>query len=550
MNKRTADALALASLMALTGLFAWRFVDFGVLPFEDAAMLMRYADHIAHGQGIVWNIGEPPVDGATDFLFMVVVALVHRIGFSLEIAVRLITISSHFITVALIYFGMRKVQNAGIIPAFLSASYFAIGAGLFLSAAYFGTPFFALAIAVAWLLAQRLIFSDGGTLFGCVVFSLVCLTAGLIRPEGVMIGVFMLIAVGIVIPFRAFRQLAMVFGGIFLALGGTYFVWRWNYFGYPLPNPFYKKGGGLLHASALRTSIRAGLRLLYVFIPAFLLSVRCKSAFRMGVAFLVPIAGSIGMWVLLSDEMNFGARFQYPVLALGALSWFPLVRTLPDDLCLPKFASLARMQKLAVVLTAACVLGVVFTQEVRGSAATYERDGRYDIAVMLSEYADRGYTIATTEAGLLPLYSRWRAIDTWGLNDQWIAHNGVITQEYLEQREPDIIVFHGFFSPLHPPSSELSGSSWSRQVLRLQEYAESHNFTLAAVFGVSPEDTHYYYVRADLPESEEIVRRIRSTDYVWQGNGRQCENYADLVAPGHMPSSPEVTPADADTPRP
>jgi ADP-heptose:LPS heptosyltransferase len=30
-------------------------------------------------------------------------------------------------------------------------------------------------------------------------------------------------------------------------------MWRWQYFGYPLPNPFYKKGGGTLHlAGALK----------------------------------------------------------------------------------------------------------------------------------------------------------------------------------------------------------------------------------------------------------------------------------------------------------
>jgi hypothetical protein len=66
------DILSLVTLMFLTGLVAVRLVDFSEPPFEDAAMLMRYADHLAHGQGIVWNIGEPPLDGTTDFLFLVV----------------------------------------------------------------------------------------------------------------------------------------------------------------------------------------------------------------------------------------------------------------------------------------------------------------------------------------------------------------------------------------------------------------------------------------------------------------------------------------------
>src|SRR6266446_7875595 len=68
---------------------------FSIPPSEDAAMLMRYAQHIIQGHGIVWNIGEKPVDGATDFLFMMVLAALGKTGMTLEFAVRLIGIISH-----------------------------------------------------------------------------------------------------------------------------------------------------------------------------------------------------------------------------------------------------------------------------------------------------------------------------------------------------------------------------------------------------------------------------------------------------------------------
>ena len=46
------------------------------LPFEDAAMLFRYAENLASGHGIVWNAGEAPgrSDGATDLLFVLILA--------------------------------------------------------------------------------------------------------------------------------------------------------------------------------------------------------------------------------------------------------------------------------------------------------------------------------------------------------------------------------------------------------------------------------------------------------------------------------------------
>jgi hypothetical protein len=37
--------------------------------------------------------------------------------------------------------------------------------------------------------------------------------------------------------------LIVSFASVFVVLGGPYFAWRWHYFGAPLPNPFYVKGG-------------------------------------------------------------------------------------------------------------------------------------------------------------------------------------------------------------------------------------------------------------------------------------------------------------------
>lgn len=537
--------LALAVLMGLTAFGGVRVVNFGIPPFEDAAMLMRYASHLAEGHGIVWNIGEPPVDGVTDFLFMVIVALVHKFGFTIETATRFIAVLSHFATVGLIYVGMRQVQRAGIVAAFLSALFFAMGPGLFLAAAYFGTPFFVLGVAFSWLLAQRMVLSGERGIGAYVSFAGACLVTSLIRPEGVLVSVFMLAAVGILIPRKEFLRLTAVFGGIFLILGGTYFLWRWHYFGHPLPNPFYKKGGWSLYIGSLRASWLVTLSLGVPFIPIFLLAVRSKDTLIKGGAFLIPIAGSASMWVLLSNEMNFGARFQYPVLALWVLSWYPIARSLRKDFRLPASTALTTMQKISIAICFATVLGFVFKHHISNSLRiTYSRDGRFDIAVMLSQYAERGYTIATTEAGLLPLYSRWRAIDTWGLNDQWIAHNGNLTLEYLSQKQPDIIMWHGFFSPQHPPPNEHYSSPWFRQVMTLKQYAEQNDFTLAAVFGLRLNDTHYYYVRSDLPEHDEIVDAIRSTSYWWFGNGKQSKNYL-LQLPSGEPNAQQAAPADA-----
>ncbi|TMC19368.1 MAG: hypothetical protein E6J33_05730, partial [Chloroflexi bacterium] len=89
--------------LLLMAQFARKYLDISKNPYEDAAMLMRYAQHLAQTGTIVWNIGARPVDGGTDFLFMLVLAAMVKVGLSVEIAARLTGIISHVLTVILVY---------------------------------------------------------------------------------------------------------------------------------------------------------------------------------------------------------------------------------------------------------------------------------------------------------------------------------------------------------------------------------------------------------------------------------------------------------------
>src|SRR3990172_5800211 len=151
------DILISLILLASTLFYAARYVDFSIPPFEDAAMLMRCAQHLAQGYGIVWNIGEHPVDGATDFLFMAASAGLIKLGLTVGQSIRGIGFVSHLLTVLIVYWTNRRINNANIPFSFLSGLYLAVGTGLSYVAAYFGTPFFALAAASTWTLSLLLI---------------------------------------------------------------------------------------------------------------------------------------------------------------------------------------------------------------------------------------------------------------------------------------------------------------------------------------------------------------------------------------------------------
>ncbi len=519
--------------------YAFNFIDFAIPPFEDAAMLMRYAQHLAAGHGIVWNIGEPPVDGATDFLFMAASAGLIKLGLTVGQSVRGIGFASHLLTVLIIYWTNRRIHNGGIPASFISGLYFAVGTGLSYVSAYFGTPFFALAAASTWTLGLILMKKPQPRWWLSLAFALNGLVMGLIRPEGVILASLILLSIVLMRGLNNSLSIIFVFGAVFLTLGGFYFLWRWDYFGYPLPNPFYKKGEEGWDWATFNSSLLNALRLCLPMALAYIISFRSRETTKTAIAYLVPILGFAAAFGLISDEMNYGARFQYAIVPIALMSWIPLIGY-------PRLEALnqirARERAAYIVALMSVAGGIVYYSwfqncflalHQQSCDRPYERDGRLEMAQMLSDFRGKGYLIATTEAGLIPYYSGWDAIDTWGLNDQFIAHNG-LTAEYLNSNKPHIIMFHDYYSPLVPPrlTEANLAQRWFSMTILLKTYAEDNGYVLASVFGDSPYDTHYYYVRPDFEDSERLVKRISEfRDYYYPTTGKRSINYAKFPGP-------------------
>jgi hypothetical protein len=447
-----------------------------------------------------------------------------RLGMSVELASRFLGFSSHVLTVSIVYLASKSLFKVPTAVALVTSLYLMVGPGLHYVAAYFGTPFFALFAAISWWAALR-IMERRDDRNGALLFALASFVTGLIRPEGVILTGLMLAAIVYVRGFRSSRAPMAFYLGLFLSLGGFYLAWRWRYFGSPLPNPFYKKGGGSLHLDGLLASVVNTIELGGPFLLMPILGLYSARTRRLSVGVLIPVAGFVSAFILLSSETNFGARFQYALLPLLLMVWWPLAAGVGEDLKLPRWGELSRTKRAVLSFFGASLSAGLLGYQYHVGRAGYFRDGRYDVGVALSEYRDRNLSIATTEAGLVPLYSRWRALDAWGLNDRWIAHHGGITTEYLARFNPNVIMFHERFSPIVPVAGN---GKWFEMVMVLKRYAEKNGYILAAAFGDSPYESHYYYVRADFAESSAIVDRIRSIDYYWVDTGRTAINYALL----------------------
>jgi hypothetical protein len=212
---------------------------------EDAFITFRFARNLANGHGIVWNIGEAPVEGYTNFLWLLLSAFLLRTGLDVMIYTQLFGILASLVTMSYVYRFGRKMFNlppgSALIPClFLAASGpFNAWAGSGMETNLFGL--FLLAgcyYFVGW--AQ---FDSQKDIVKCF---LMLFLATITRPEGFMI--FGLLAVmGMMFTLLRSRRdrlqyilALMVYVIPFL----IYFFWRYSYFGFLLPNTFYAKTGG------------------------------------------------------------------------------------------------------------------------------------------------------------------------------------------------------------------------------------------------------------------------------------------------------------------
>ena len=523
----TTDWLLLGLITLLTVVGLYTGVYWHDLPAEDALMLMRYATHLAGGHGIVWNVGDAPVEGATDFLYLLVLSAWMKVsGLGAILAARLLLAFSHIACVAVLYGAARRIAGAGRVTSAVLAAYLALGLGIVHTGNGFSSPFYGLMALLAWCFAWSVV-ERGSTTARGAGFAAFALLTGLTRPDGVLLAVFMTAALLYLLRGASLRVVAITVG-VFAVFGGAYFAWRFHYFGHLLPNPFYKKGGGHLYPSTLRFSFSSVFKMLMPLIPVFLLGLFVPVTRRLAIFSLIPVAGFTSIWILLSNENNYGMRFQYVVLPFSLLSAAALLHrlrlhfartSLGESLSGPRFILPVWASALSVVVLL-MALHLYWNTLVPGP----ERigTGAYGIATGLARYQDRHYTMVVTEAGVIPYFSGWRAIDAWGLNDAEIVHNKRgLTSEYLDQNHPAVIMFHN--------ATNYSKADYDRgwrgdpppaQTLKYlvevtSHYAATHGYTLAARWGEQPCETDAWYVRADLPEHDDLVRIIQQPNYFY-----------------------------------
>ncbi len=532
------DWAVATALAVATGVFVWRHISHPVLPMEDASMLLRYSQNLARGNGIVWNVGEHPVEGATDFLYMVLVgglSWLTKVGVT-SVATWILLLS-HVGCVVVLYAAMRRLFDAPMLVAVGFSAALGAGLGWHYVNTGFSAPFYGLFALLSWMVGTVCVLY-GVTWRRAIAFGLLCFVTGLIRPDGVILGVLMLCST--VYGVREKRvTLWISFGAIFAVLGGVYFVWRLHYFGYLFPNPFYAKRAAGFAVDSIKLSGRMTVEMLLPFLPLVGLGFRNMAARRQLLRWLITVVPFICVWMLISLANNHYARFQYVMIPLTMLWMGELVSTWWAELKL-RGGEVFRVVRLPLAGLAIMLFGVAIFYNMHLYPGTFSNVGAQSIAARLKPFAAKHYTMVVTEAGDLPFYSEWQAVDALGLNDAFIAHhNGVLTEAYLDGYKPEILMYNQWsaFRSLEDIRAQATGQATlttdalSQNDAIMRHYAVSHGYVLAAMWGATYCNYHVFWVRPDFPDRDAIVSAIKDHPFYTQGEGLLAYDFRDAPIP-------------------
>ncbi|MBI5728855.1 MAG: hypothetical protein HY983_01235 [Candidatus Magasanikbacteria bacterium] len=459
--------------------------------WDDAYIFVRYAENVLAYRSVAWNPDGIPTFGLTSTLFLAVVLSIRFFIVQPGLAALLASTVPGIVFLALFVPTVKR-----FVPASKATQRFIL-ALIFVSLAVSETltkhfvsgmdTMFVLDFLLLYFLIFKH-FEDKVTLKSALWLGVAGGAAFAARPDLLLFTLTLpavLILTGKGWPVR--KMAIIVLGGSVILIALQAFVAQ-QYFGSPLPLPFYVKG--------LSSSYGPTIRTYYKSIPGKELFNYVFSYWHLFLLIILPIAVFPKRWwreasgtdkgLLLAtiffivyyrffvlQIMYYGQRFYYPTLpALLILSARQLVFIVQEHSASyrEKVCELFLDTPVAVSIVGALAVGIfIFSRvEAKGAIIKDLRSAHLTDFAVMHEYeaSFKNYWFLLDAVSQLPddvviasteitypgiLNPRKRIIDLAGLNDTYFAHSGFSAERLLSIEHPDVI-----YLP-HPHYAEMLG---------------------------------------------------------------------------------------------
>lgn len=404
--------------------------DMGGFP-DDAFIFFRYAENLAKGHGIVWQAGEGPVEGVSSLAWTMLLAACHvATGVPFPRLALGIGVICGALNLVVAWRAARAGLPSGLRGwALLAPVFLACDPVLARHAVSGMETTFAMLFetTIVWLVARAATPTPArAALTGCF-----CGLAFLVRPDATIFAGMMpfvayaLIGVSGHHPIAGMRRNAarlLGFVAAYAIVHTAVFCARWAYFETLLPLPAYVKFRpevGLGSLTWLKVNL-AGIMGFWSYIAAlvfpFILCLALRRPLR-------PIEMGVGAGVLAfcaymplaTPVLDYAYRFYVPM--------FGAIAVVTATAMVGAAAAMDRRHATAITMAMAAVIAVHHVGQLAAvSVAARSTYGWPWVAQVGRALSTTGpITIAFSEAGAIPFFSRQRFIDYVGLNEKAIA---------------------------------------------------------------------------------------------------------------------------------
>lgn len=430
-----------------------------IWPFtiDDMYISLRYAKNWAHGDGLLWNIGEEPVEGYSNFSFVALAALALHWGFDPVIVLKI----TGFIGLCLATYALFLLSRLWFSRqlAMIPCLWFLLYSGQILWAvsglettvyqALLGLGLFCLLKGLGYEHSPA-IRGRSQTLSAIFAGLLFCL-ASLTRPEApVLIILFYSIAlfdnpqksIGNNQPAVSISVL------VFLTTFVPYFLWRWHYYGYIFPNPVYCKGN---NASAFLSLDKQYLSLAWPFIlcalPAIIVTKDKRPYY-----FCLPSLVYLILLISADPVVAFANRLFLPAFML----LLPLSLAGISQLVQRYIHKNETIYPLAVAILA-FTAAFIFIPKMNLSGLNFFAENpqagqrlRKAVGNWLDENTPANSHVLLADSGMIPYFSSLKFIDSYCLNNKRMVEIPEATryqqfcQDMLKEK-PQVIILTSLF---------------------------------------------------------------------------------------------------------
>ncbi len=397
---------------------------------DDAGITFTFARNLVDGRGLVFNIVDPPLEGYSNPLWLLLLSGSYAAGLNIVLASKCMGIAFGAISLVLIWLIVRREASISwvALPLCATNAAFIVWNNSGLENSLHG----ALLTGVAFLLARRAKLCRLGWSLGIALGLLV-----LSRPEGALFS-FTVVAYFTVLGIRkrGVTRSAVFFAcAIPLAVIIGLTVFRYAYFGDVLPNTYYAKA---MDSNPLRVlnpfsggwryvgGAFGGAGWIVVFVPLMLLMLRPKTWPSAVPGILVLVGSQLFFVVSVGGDWMGEFRFISPIVPLFSiligLALADLQHLLANRLSWGWYGAAACALAVGLILLTQLPRLIIFAHNPTTSLDVVGRIGRYFVD-LARDAGIENPTLLHHDAGGTSYVARISVIDLGGLCDRTIARH-------------------------------------------------------------------------------------------------------------------------------